>query len=261
MVNRDADPAQLEELRSSGLGVGLHVNLTLGAPVSDPRRVASLLDDAGQFVRDARQQAQRARPEEARIEMGNQIEAFRRLMGRFPTHLDSHHHVARDGDLLDLLCFFARSLKVPMRAQDAEVRARAKKDGIRTPEHFMGESGPEPYWSGERVLEHLRALPPGVSEFMTHPGYFDEDLAYSRYGKQRETEVAGLTHPEARALVAARGHPPRPLRQPLTAGAARWRVVDWGGARSGSRSLARRASSAEPVMRATISPFWSMITV
>ena len=100
MVNRDADPAQLEDLRSSGMGVGLHVNLTLGAPVSDTKRVASLLDDAGQFVRDARAQAQRARPEEARIEIGNQIEAFRRLMGRFPTHLDSHHHVARDGNRL-----------------------------------------------------------------------------------------------------------------------------------------------------------------
>jgi len=55
------------------------------------------------------------------------------------------------------------------------------------------------------VLEHLRALPAGVSEFMTHPGYFDEDLAYSRYGKQRETEVAGLTAPEARALIASEG--------------------------------------------------------
>jgi predicted glycoside hydrolase/deacetylase ChbG (UPF0249 family) len=69
----------------------------------------------------------------------------------------------------------------------------------------MGESGPEPYWSRERVLEHLRALPAGVSEFMTHPGYFDEDLAYSRYGKQREIELAGLTDLEARALVAREG--------------------------------------------------------
>lgn len=205
MVNRDADPAQLDELRGSGLGVGLHVNLTLGAPVSDPKRVASLLDEKGQFVRDPRVQAERARPEEARIEIGNQVEAFRRLMGRFPTHLDSHHHVAKDGALLDLLCFFAKALKIPMRAQDAGVRARAKKDAVRTPEHFMGESGPEPYWSADKVLEHLRALPAGVSEFMTHPGYFDDDLAYSRYGKQRETEVAGLTHPAARALVAREG--------------------------------------------------------
>jgi predicted glycoside hydrolase/deacetylase ChbG (UPF0249 family) len=69
----------------------------------------------------------------------------------------------------------------------------------------MGESGPDPYWSRERVLEHLRALPAGVSEFMTHPGYFDDDLAYSRYGKQRETEVAGLTAPEARAALAREG--------------------------------------------------------
>ena len=205
MVNRGADPAQLEELRSSGLGVGLHVNLTLGTPISDPRRVASLLDGEGQLVRDARVQADRARPDEARIEMGNQIEEFQRLMGRFPTHLDSHHHVARDGALLELLCFFAHALKIPMRAQDAQVRARAKKDRIRTPDHFMGESGPHPHWTRERVLEHLRALPAGVSEFMTHPGYFDEDLAYSRYGKQRETEVAGLTAPEARALIASEG--------------------------------------------------------
>jgi chitin disaccharide deacetylase len=205
MVNRDADPAQLEELRSSGLGVGLHVNLTLGTPISDPRRVGSLLDDAGQFVRDARVQAERARPEEARLEIGNQIEAFRRLMDRFPTHLDSHHHVARDGALLDLLCFFARALKIPMRAQDAQVRARAREEGIRTPEHFIGDAGTEPYWSAARVLEHLRTLPAGVSEFMTHPGYFDDELAYSRYGKQRETEVVGLTDPGARALVAREG--------------------------------------------------------
>lgn len=205
MVNRGADPAQLEALRSSGLGVGLHVNLTLGTPISDPRRVASLLDGEGQLVRDPCVQAERAKPDEARIEMGNQIEEFQRLMGRFPTHLDSHHHVAKDGALLDLLCFFAHALRIPMRAQDAQVRARARKDRIRTPDHFMGESGPDPYWSRERVLEQLVALPPGVSEFMTHPGYFDEELAYSRYGKQRETEVAGLTAPEARALLTREG--------------------------------------------------------
>jgi len=205
MVNRGADPAQLEALNASGLGVGLHVNLTLGTPLSEPKRVPSLLDDGGQFVRDARAQAERARPEEARLEIGNQIEAFRRLMGRFPTHLDSHHHVARDGALLDLLCFFARALKIPIRAQDAEVRARARQDGIRTPEHFIGDAGAHPYWTAQRVLEHLRALPSGVSEFMTHPGYFDDDLAYSRYGKQRETEVAGLTDPAARAVIAREG--------------------------------------------------------
>ena len=34
LVTRPPDPALLEELRGSGLAVGLHLNLTLGAPVS-----------------------------------------------------------------------------------------------------------------------------------------------------------------------------------------------------------------------------------
>jgi predicted glycoside hydrolase/deacetylase ChbG (UPF0249 family) len=36
---------------------------------------------------------------------------------------------------------------------------------------------------------------------MCHPGYYDDALAYSRYGKQRETELAALCDPEARATV------------------------------------------------------------
>ena len=94
---------------------------------------------------------------------------------------------------------------MPLRAQDAEAREAARREKLRTPDHFMGESGPEPYWSPERVLEHLTALPAGVSEFMTHPGYFDQDLAYSRYGPQRETELRGLTDPRARELISREG--------------------------------------------------------
>jgi predicted glycoside hydrolase/deacetylase ChbG (UPF0249 family) len=205
LVNRDIPSGQVEELKASGLGVGVHLNLTLGAPVSDPRRVPSLVDAEGRFIRDAREVATRAKPDEARIELGTQIDAFRRIMGRFPTHLDTHHHVGRHDPILDLVLDFARALKVPVRSQDAIVRSAARRLGLRTPDHFMGESGPEPYWSRERTLEHLAALPSGVSEFMTHPGYFDDDLAYSRYGRQRETELAGLTDAEARRAVERHG--------------------------------------------------------
>ena len=205
LVNRAIDPELIDRLDASGLGVGLHLNLTLGAPVSDPRRVPSLVDAEGRFVRDAREAAARADKDQARIELGNQIDAFRRLLGRFPTHLDSHHHVGRHEPILELVLDFARAIKVPVRAQDAEVRAAARRLKLRTPDHFLGESGPEPYWSAERVLGHLEALEAGVTELMTHPGYFDEDLAYSRYGVQRETELDGLTDPRARALIDREG--------------------------------------------------------
>src|SRR5215471_8805251 len=93
--------AQLEELQASGLGVGVHLNLTLGAPVSSPRRVSSPVDAEGRFIRDAREAAARASTDEARIELGNQIDVFRKIMGRFPTHLDTHHHVGRHDPILD----------------------------------------------------------------------------------------------------------------------------------------------------------------
>ena len=205
LVNRAIRPAQVDELKTSGLGVGVHLNLTLGTPVADPKRVPSLVDAEGRFVRDALEAAARAKTDEARIELGTQIDAFRKIMGRFPTHLDTHHHVGRLAPVLELVLDFARALRVPVRSQDAQVRRAARALGLRTPDHFMGESGPEAYWSRERVLEHLAALPVGLSEFMTHPGYFDEDLAYSRYGRQREAELAGLTDPEVRQAAGRTG--------------------------------------------------------
>ena len=198
LVNRAIPPAQVEELKASGLGVGVHLNLTLGAPVADPKRVRSLVDAEGRFVRDPLEAAARARLDEARIELGHQIDAFRGIMGRFPTHLDTHHHVGQLEPVLEVVLDFARALRVPVRSQDAPARRAARALGLRTPDHFMGEAGAEAYWSRDRVLEHLAALPTGLSEFMTHPGYFDEELAYSRYGRQRETELAGLTHPDVR---------------------------------------------------------------
>jgi predicted glycoside hydrolase/deacetylase ChbG (UPF0249 family) len=205
LVNRPVDRGLIDELKTSGMGVGLHMNLTLGPPVAPAQRVASLVDGEGRFVRDAREAAQRARKDEARIELGMQIDEFRKIMGRFPTHLDSHHHVGRHEPILELVLDFAHAIKVPVRSQDDDVRVAARRLALKTPDHFMGESGPEAYWSSERVLAHLRELPGGVTEFMTHPGYYDADLAYSRYGRQRETEVDGLTDPQARALIEREG--------------------------------------------------------
>jgi len=205
IVNRPIDPALLDELGASGLGVGLHLNLTLGPPVSDPKRVPSLVDAEGKFIRDAREVAGRASKDEARIELGTQIDVFRRRLGRFPTHLDTHHHVGRHEPILELVLDFARAIEVPVRSQDAAVRGAARRLKLRTPDHFVGESGPEPYWTAARVLEQLASLPGGVSEFMTHPGHYDEELAYSRYGTQRDIELRGLTDPRARELIEREG--------------------------------------------------------
>jgi predicted glycoside hydrolase/deacetylase ChbG (UPF0249 family) len=202
LVTGDLDRELLAAARDSGLGLGLHVNLTLGQPLT---RARSLVDSSGRLVRDPRRAAAAADRREVRREIEAQIERFERLVRRLPTHLDTHHHVGRYPPVREVVLEAALHGRLPVRSQDADARARARATGLRTPDHFFGESGPEAYWSLTRTLAHLRALSPGVSEFMCHPGWFDEDLQYSRYGRQREVELAGLGGPVARAAAAALG--------------------------------------------------------
>jgi predicted glycoside hydrolase/deacetylase ChbG (UPF0249 family) len=202
MITLDLDREQLAEARDSGLGLGLHTNFTLGKPLTRGR---SLVDGKGVFVRDARRAAARAEAREARAEVEAQVERFEKLVKRRPTHLDTHHHVGLYPPVRDVVLEVAREIGIPVRSQDAQARTRARSYGLRTPDHFFGESGPDAYWSAARTLAMLRALPGGVSEFMCHPGWFDADLGYSRYGRQREIEMAGLGGALARASVGALG--------------------------------------------------------
>jgi chitin disaccharide deacetylase len=202
LVNRTIPRDLLDRLDASGLGVGLHVNLTLGSPIT---KSSSLVDRGGRFVRDARHAAARAKASDVEKEVEAQIERFERLLKRAPTHLDTHHHIGLLPPIKEVVLRFARAHGLPVRSQDATARAAALSAGLATTDHFFGESGPGAYWTLDRALAHLRRLPPGCSEFMTHPGYCDEELSYSRYGRQREIELAGVGCPAARAAVAALG--------------------------------------------------------
>ena len=202
LVTARVDRELVAEARDAGLGLGLHVNFTLGTPLTRGR---SLTGADGRFIRDARRAAAQVTAADAEREVQAQVGAFVTLAKRAPTHLDSHHHVATHGAVRSAFLAAARRLGVPVRSEDAPARARARGAGLRTTDHFFGGSGPDPYWSLARTLAHLRAVPPGVSEFMTHPGLFDAHLAYSRYGRQRETELIALGGPDARAAAHALG--------------------------------------------------------
>jgi predicted glycoside hydrolase/deacetylase ChbG (UPF0249 family) len=178
------------------------VNFTLGRPLTGGR---SLVERSGAFTRDARRAAARAQAGDAEREVQAQLERFDRLVKRPPTHLDTHHHVGLLSPVREAVLGAAARLGVAVRSQNAEARARARAVRLRTPDHFFGESGPDAYWTAARTLRVLRELPPGVSEFMSHPGWCDAALSYSRYGRQREAELVGLGTPRARAAAAALG--------------------------------------------------------
>jgi predicted glycoside hydrolase/deacetylase ChbG (UPF0249 family) len=200
LATADIGTEWLARVRASSLGVGLHVNFTLGRPLTAGR---SLVDGSGAFVRDARRAVARADVKDVEREIEAQLERFARLMKRSPTHLDTHHHVGLLSPVREAVLGAAARLGLAVRSQNAEARARARAMRLPTPDHFYGESGPDAYWSLARTVRHLRELPGGVSEFMSHPGWCDAPLSYSRYGRQRETELVGLGGVSARATACA----------------------------------------------------------
>jgi predicted glycoside hydrolase/deacetylase ChbG (UPF0249 family) len=183
------------------LGIGLHLNLTWGTPVSPPDAVPSLVDDEGRFRRDVAWLRDHAQADDVRREAEAQLEAFARRFGRPPTHVDSHHHVHRLPGLMEAVMAVALTARLPLRSQDPGFRAGLRRHGVSTTDHFVGDAETEPYWTPERLLDVLAGLPVGTTELMCHPGYYDDALAQSRYGRQREVELAALCDPEARGTI------------------------------------------------------------
>jgi len=184
-----------------GLGLGLHLNLTWGPPASSPDTVPSLVDGEGRFPRDLALVDARACADDVQREADAQLEAFARRFRRAPTHLDSHHDVHRLPRVMEAVKTVALAAGLPLRSQDPAFRDGLRRHGVRTSDHFRGDAGVDPYWTVERLLDALATLPVGVTELMCHPGRYDDALAYSRYGRQREVELLSLCDPEVRATL------------------------------------------------------------
>ncbi len=203
MINLPRDAEVVARLRDSALGVGLHLNLTFGAPILPPVELPSLVDGDGRFVRDPKRVAARAKPEEITRELQAQIEAFVAAVGRLPTHLDSHHFLHRYAPVREVVLGLAAEMNLALRADQPDLRAELHRRVIRTPDHFLGDVTEGPYWTEARLREALTALLDGVTELMCHPGY--NDVPWSRYSHQREVELRALTAPGLRALLEDRG--------------------------------------------------------
>jgi predicted glycoside hydrolase/deacetylase ChbG (UPF0249 family) len=126
-------------------------------------------------------------------EIERQLTRFRELMGRDPTHVDSHQHVHREQPAASVVRRLGQQLGIPVRHFS---RLRYCGD-------FYGQAAQgEPYPEGigvERLIAVLRALPSGATELACHPGY--PDGLRSPYAAEREAEVRALCDLRVRAAL------------------------------------------------------------
>jgi predicted glycoside hydrolase/deacetylase ChbG (UPF0249 family) len=135
-------------------------------------------------------------PKAVAKEVSRQMTMFRRLMGKNPTHLDSHQHVHRHTTVLNVLVRLSRRLGVPLRHHNLSIHYCGAFYGQ------TGEGAPR-----RRVLSRLglrkilKGLPIGLSELCCHPG-LDNDVK-SVYRTERTKEVKVLCDPRIRGMLIA----------------------------------------------------------
>jgi hopanoid biosynthesis associated protein HpnK len=228
-----------------GLGVGVHLNLSDGPPLANPKTVTTLLNKNGEFAGGPeRLLLRRARRglllTEVETEWDAQIRKVRDA-GIATTHLDGHKHVHMLPGLFEIVLKLAKrhgigAIRVSLEASSLraalasgarqnsgvilkqgvqarglkllarDAREQAARAGISTADYFCGIAQTGEL-TREGVEQFLKSLPAGTTELMCHPGYADAALqkTHTRLQLSRETELHILTDTGIRNLVASLG--------------------------------------------------------
>jgi predicted glycoside hydrolase/deacetylase ChbG (UPF0249 family) len=201
------------------LGMGVHLVLTMGRPLSAREAVSSVVDANGNFFKYTPfiENLPNLKLDEVKAEWRLQIERFIEAAGRKPTHLDSHHHSSYfSPDLFRSMLELAKEYDCAIRYPFTEIYQEIEEAGKHAAE-LMREFNPRRpdvflsnfYDDGatmEALLDIINNLSDGASELMCHPGHVDEAFAKeSAYNFQRAREFQILTDPSVKQAIQANG--------------------------------------------------------
>jgi predicted glycoside hydrolase/deacetylase ChbG (UPF0249 family) len=207
----------------SNLGVGVHLNLTEGKPLSQDSNVNRLLDDAGNFALKAGKLSLislvNAKTCSAiETELAAQIQWVIER-GIKPTHLDSHKHIHSFPSIFKIVCRLAKRFGIPVirftyepkqvcrspwpatdansRKRAAIVRIMAKLNNWQNSTFFKTDALLGVAHTGNINVDFFKAVSlyntASIAEIMTHPGYTDGlDANATRLVEQRQLELEAI---------------------------------------------------------------------
>lgn len=131
-------------------------------------------------------------------EVARQFARFHEVVGRAPTHVDSHQHCHRDEPVRGIVLRHCAELGIPL---------RECTPGIRYCGAFYGQSSRgdshEECIGVDALLRTLETMPAGITELGCHPAATAD--FQSTYREERLVELATLCDPRVRAAVVEHG--------------------------------------------------------
>lgn len=128
-------------------------------------------------------------------ELERQFETFRRLMGRLPTHIDSHHHVHLRHNVAHLFVELGERYGLPVRGLSPVPFIGAFYGQWPVGQSAVARVSPA------ALISLLDGIGPGLYALGCHPGYVEPKVD-DIYGPEREVELRTLTDGRVRAAVA-----------------------------------------------------------
>jgi predicted glycoside hydrolase/deacetylase ChbG (UPF0249 family) len=218
-ISTTADDISLALKETPMLGLGVHLVLTMGQPLSAHGAVRSLTDQQGGFLKygPLLKSLPSLNGEEVKKEWRAQIAAFIEAAGKKPDHLDSHHHASYFSPLLfrvmlELAKEYDCPIRFPFTAKTSGdwgnmrryVPDLLKEFNPRRPDNFIAEF----YDQQARpavLMKLIQELGEGVSEVMCHPGFVpDAFVSESSYNKLRQRELGILIDPAIKNAIEER---------------------------------------------------------
>jgi hopanoid biosynthesis associated protein HpnK len=229
------DTAVSMSVRTPRLGIGVHLNLSEGTPVSSKSKIPTLLDARGRlhlapgrlWIEILKRKLSLS---EVELELQAQIEKVIRA-GISPTHLDGHKHVHVLPGISDIVIRLAQEFGIsPVRCPVKEApnlrrllrfslgaaqtpiikqylvgqavsgfaqqfRRKLAEAGLICPSYFYGLSETG-FLDVQSLQDVLSRVSKGTSELMCHPGYVDSDLVRTGTRLLSQREI------EIQALIA-----------------------------------------------------------
>lgn len=223
--------------QNTDLGVGVHLNILRGKPLSESRHVESLMTKEGVFCPSVFRlyrglKSRKIDLDQIEKELRAQIEKVMNA-GIVPSHLDSEKHshmieplfsvvlklaneyriakirFIREYCLTSRLVQMAKSLLISL--SGSSLKKRMTAEGIKSSDHFCGlcDSG---RMNAARLQKSLLRLKDGVTEIMVHPGFISQDLieleqTFGSYyiNRSRELELKALLDSGVKKILSDRG--------------------------------------------------------
>jgi predicted glycoside hydrolase/deacetylase ChbG (UPF0249 family) len=131
-------------------------------------------------------------------EVSHQLDMFRCLVGREPSHINSHQNIHMREPVRSVALQICESLGVPLRNLCPEMHYFTKFygqtwDGLPLPTHI----------SLDFLIDILSTLPAGLTVLTCHPGYVDG--LRTMYQMERTEELRVLCDPRLRTAISALG--------------------------------------------------------